>query len=94
MAKSKLFQWQTVTGEAVSAGDTTISPQSQALVVRWPGGGFVWNRPVAVLIQKGEESERIPVVDITRMAQLGLIGVGLFFSVLALVFSIQERRAR
>ena len=94
MAETRLFQWRTVTGEAVTAGDSTVTPQSQALVVRWPGGGFVWNRPVAVLVQHGDKAERIPIVDVTRMAQLGLVGAGLIFSVLALAFSIRERRAR
>ena len=94
MAETRLFQWRTVTGEAVTAGDSTVTPQSQALVVRWPGGGFVWNRPVAVLVQHGEKSERIPIVDITRMAQLWLAAVGLIFSVLAMAFSIRERRAK
>lgn len=90
MTETKLFQWRTVTGEPVTAGDRTVSPQSQALVVRWPGGGFVWNRPVAVLVQRGEETERIPIVDITRTAQWGLAGLGLIFSVLALAFSINR----
>jgi hypothetical protein len=94
MAENQLFQWRTVTGEAVTAGGRTIRPQSRALTVRWPGGGFVWNRPVALLVQQGEDSERIPIVDLTRMTQWGLAGVGLIFSVLALVVSFRERSAR
>lgn len=84
MTKFKeMFQWQTISGDEATIGDHTVVPQSQALTVRWPYGGFVWNRPVAVLVEGGEGTERIPIVDVTRMAQLGLLGLGLVFLLLA-----------
>ena len=40
MSKLKdAVQWQTVSGEAVTVGDVALTPQSQALTVRWPKGG-------------------------------------------------------
>ena len=94
MEANRMIRWQTLTGDPVTIGDTTINTQSQALVVRWPGGGYVWNRPVALLVQNGQGSKRIQIIDTTRMAQLGLLGAGLIFSVLVLAFSIRERRAK
>lgn len=37
------FQVQTVVGQPVIVGDITVTPQSQAIIVRLPIGGFVWN---------------------------------------------------
>ena len=51
MNKMKLedvFQWQTISGDPTTVGDVTVTPQSQALTIRWPYGGAVWNRPTAV----------------------------------------------
>ena len=77
-----IVQWQTVSGNPVTMGDVRVTPQSQSLAVRLPLGGFVWNRPVAVLVERGGSLavERIPVVDVTRLIQLGLLGFSLIFS--------------
>ena len=90
----EMLKWQRLSGDKVSVGDVTVTPQSQALTVRWPNGGFVWNRPVSVLVQRGEGTERIPIVDVTRMAQLGLLGLGVVFSVVALMVSVRGRRVQ
>ena len=95
MARLKeMLQWRKVSGNKVSVGDVTVTPQSQALTVRWPRGGLVWNRPVAVLVERDEETERIPIVDVTRMAQLGLLGLSLVFSMIIMALSVRRRRDR
>ena len=91
---TEMLQWQAVSGDKITVGDATVTPQWQALTVRWPRGGLVWNRPVAVLVERGEETERIPVVDVTRMAQLGLLGLSLAFSMIIMALSIRRRRNR
>ncbi len=94
MAKFKeLIQWQTTSGQLVAAGNVTVTPQSWSLTIRCPFGGLVWNRPVAVLVRRGEETERIPIVDITRSVQLGLLGLGLIFAMLVFIL-IQSKRKR
>lgn len=93
MSKFKdVVRWQTISGEQVTIGDVTLTPQSQALTLRWPNGGFVWNRPVAVLVERGGQTERVPVVDVTRIAQLTLLGLGLIFSMVTVILSIRKRR--
>jgi hypothetical protein len=38
----------------------------------------VWNRPVAVVVHTGdEEGQVIPIRDVTRIAQLAIVGSGL-----------------
>jgi hypothetical protein len=87
-----MFRWQTTSGDKVTVGDVTVTPQSQALTIRWPNGGLVWNRPAAVLVERGEQTERIPIVDVTRIAQLGLLGLSLVFTMMAIVLSVRRRR--
>jgi hypothetical protein len=84
-----MFKWQTISGDKVTVGDVTVTPQSQALTIRWPNGGLVWNRPAAVLVERGEQRERIPIVDVTRVAQLGLLGLSLVFTMMAIVLSVR-----
>ncbi len=84
-------QLQTISGDPIPVGDVTVTPQSQALIVRWPNGGFVWNRPVAVLVDRDGETERVPIIDVTRVVQIGLMGLGFLFMTLLLVRSAPGR---
>jgi hypothetical protein len=86
--------WQTLSGAKVTVGGVSATPRSQALTIRWPKGGFVWNRPAAVLVERGEETERIPIVDVTRVAQVALLGLGLVFMLAAVLLSVWRRRDR
>jgi hypothetical protein len=88
----EVFQWQTLAGDKVTVGDLTVTPQSQALTSRWPKGGFVWNRPTAILVERDGQAEHIPIVDVTRLTQVGLLGLALSFTVVGLLFSIRRRR--
>ena len=90
----EMFTWQTLSGDKVAIGDVTVTPQSQALIVRWPNGGFVWNRPAAVLVERGEGTERIPIVDVTRLAQWGLLGLSLVFFMATLLLPVRRGRDR
>ena len=90
----EMFQRQTRSGDPVKAGDFTVTPQSEAICLRWPYGGLVWNRPVAVLVEKGTQTERIPIVDVTRTAQLGLLGLSAILSIITFVISVRHRRER
>jgi len=62
-------------GDPVTVGDITVTPQSRALVVRLPKGGFIWNRPTAVLVEQHGPARRIPIIDVTRILQAGLLGL-------------------
>ena len=44
MQINNVVQLRKSSGDPVKVGDVTVTPQSQALIVRWPLGGFVWNR--------------------------------------------------
>ena len=83
--RTEMFSWKLVSGAPVSAGGLTITPQVRVLQVRFPWGGrwgaFVWNRPVAVLVERNGKQERLPIVDVTRVAQLVIMMFTLALSV-------------
>jgi hypothetical protein len=63
--------------EPVTVGGVTVTPRSRALVVRGRKGGFVWNRPTSVLVERDGRVRRVRIVDVTRILQAGLPGLAL-----------------
>ncbi|HAJ35218.1 MAG TPA: hypothetical protein DCL15_05950 [Chloroflexi bacterium] len=53
-------------------GFYTITGESLVVEVRWPGGGLVWNTPIAIHARRRGHTTRQPVVDMTRLAQVAL----------------------
>jgi hypothetical protein len=87
-----MIHWQTTSGERFTIGGVSITPQAQALVLRGPFGGWVWNRPVAIVVEQGQQTKRMPIVDVTRRVQIGFMGLGLLFGLVSLIWMRQERR--
>lgn len=54
------------------AGFYTVTGESMVVQVRWPGGGLVWNTPLALHVQRRGHTEIHRIVDSTRLMQLGL----------------------
>lgn len=79
-------------GERVTAGEMTAVPQSRALSVRCPHGGWVWNRPVGLLVERDGQKWRVPILDVTRVVQLGLYGLSVAFVLAGLWMMIRQRR--
>jgi hypothetical protein len=70
--ENKFIQWQIKDGQPVLVGEQKVTPQTQVLTLRFPFGGFVWNRPVAVLVEENGRSQRLPIPDVTRMILLAV----------------------
>lgn len=79
---SDFVQLKTVQGTAVSTPHHTLIPESQALIIKFPYGGFVWQRPTAVLVQKDNQTERHPIVDVTRLATWSVLAASLLLPLL------------
>jgi hypothetical protein len=87
------IQVHTGVGQPVIAGDTIVTPQFQALIVRLPIGGFVWNRPTAILVEQGGQAKHIPIRDISRITQLWLLGLSLVLSIVSLIKFSQRKES-
>lgn len=76
-----ILQIKSVRGERIEFDDTAVTPISKALVLRLPMGGFVWNRPVGVEVERDHNIERIPIIDVTLVVQIGLVAIGLILTI-------------
>jgi hypothetical protein len=94
MQLKELFQVQTVVGQPMTIGDITVTPQSQALIVHLPIGGFVWNRPTAILVEQEGQTKRISIRDVTRILQLWLLGFSLILLIVRLIKFFQRKAVR
>ncbi len=84
------LQQYTTRGQSVTRGDITITPQAQALVIRWPNGGWVWNRPTGIDVVQGPDTTHIPIIDVSRIIQLSLLGLSCIFLFITLIKSRRE----
>ena len=82
----QLIEKETHIGVPFTVGTRTITPQSQAVMVRLPIGGFVWNRPTAVLVTEDNQTITIPIPDPTRLVLWALTGVGVLVSLFVWLF--------
>ena len=85
---------ENTSADPIVVGDTRVTPQAQAFSVRFPFGGFVWNRPTAVLVERDDLTQRIPIVDVTRVAQVALFGLVVTFSIIIALLAARQRRMR
>jgi hypothetical protein len=81
----KLIQVENRAGSIIQAGENRIMPVSQAIRLQIPGlpGGLIWNRPVSVVVTAPDGQEQVlPIRDITRLAQLTILGMAVVGSFL------------
>ncbi len=88
-----LLRLKTRPGEPVYAGDHLLIPVARAVTIHSPRvpAGLAWSRPVAVRVLPPEGQEQwLPITDVTRVAQLALLGMGLAGSLLIWLASRRE----
>jgi hypothetical protein len=86
----EFVRWTTLAGKPVTINNLTVTPLAQSLTIRWSRGGFVWNRPVALLVATDGQTARIPIPDITRLVQVVLLGIVVLLGVVLLSGSNRE----
>lgn len=69
---SSIFQRRIEYGQSISRAGLTVTPEAEALVVRLGPVAFTWSRPVAVHVAGNGTSERLAVVDVTRLVQIAI----------------------
>ena len=75
----KIPEWRTseTRNDPTVAFGKQITLIGRALQVKWPGGGFVWQRPIAVEVRQGSIVRRLPIRNGTRIAMIGIVLAGL-----------------
>lgn len=89
-ALSRFIRREIHYGAPIQSGDATITPVSRVLVVDLGRVGFVWNRPVAVLVEQGDTRRRLPILDPTGLMLAGIAAL----IITATAFSVYSRRNR
>jgi hypothetical protein len=72
-----------VRGATVRRSGQEIAPVARVARLTWRGGRVEWRRPVAIEVHRGDRAERIPIRDVTRRAQAGVIFAELALGILA-----------
>jgi hypothetical protein len=84
---------KTYTSGPIEVGNVRVFLTAQTLRIKapfMPGPELIWNRPVSIRIQSDDMTAQVlPVVDITRLAQIMLLAGG---CVGALIFAVKSHR--
>jgi hypothetical protein len=78
-------------GESIKASGMQITPVGRVFQVRWPKGGFILHRPVAIEVRQGDLLHRVPIRDTTLRVTAALMLAGL---VVVVIGSSWMRRAK
>src|SRR5689334_13681084 len=86
-------------GEPITASGRQITPVGHVFQVRWPKGGFIHHRPVAIEVRQGDLLHRVPIQNTTRRITTTLMLSGLAVAVIGSslmrrVNSRSQRRSR
>lgn len=96
------FSWQRqiIAGNPVERHGFRVIPQAEAISLRWRGGGsaaapflsgLVYNRPTGLVVEQSESSQYIPIVDVTRLIQVGLWALAFLFALLPWFYAPKHR---
>lgn len=88
--KRPFFQTKLIAGNPRMVRNWKITPQSRTVEIRWTGGGLLWNRPVALLVEQEGESRRLPIRDRTRLIQVVFFGLSVVFGLMTLMVALRE----
>ncbi len=65
MVRGPVIEFRDSQGSPMIVGDRTITPIVKSVVARWPGGGSVWSRPAAILVEREGTTRHIPIRNLT-----------------------------
>jgi hypothetical protein len=90
--QNRRFAWERRSGGSVAVRDLKLTPEVLTLTMRWSHGGFVWNHPTAVLVERNGVTQRIAIPDVTLVAMLSLAGLAALGGLVLFLSSSQQRR--
>jgi hypothetical protein len=63
----------TTAAPSVAAGQTTVTPVAKTMALSCGRGVLVRSWPSAVLVVKQGRTSRVPIIDVTRLAQAAIV---------------------
>lgn len=87
--------WRSFPVATHEIGTQRITPVVQAIGLRWPGGGWLWQFPLAVEVENEQEdaTTRLPIPDLTRTVVWFLAALSLVIVLTTALAVAQRRRA-
>lgn len=81
-------------GQPLEAGGVSLIPESRLIGHHNRLFGVVWIRPSALLVQDADGMHRLPIRDLTRLIQVGLLLLsGVMLAATAFTFLQNRRRS-
>lgn len=80
--KQFLLRRRRTNGKIGQVGSVLLTPQSEAVELITPWGGFVWNRPVSIVVAEGNQEHLKPIIDVTLWLSLVLAGITVLSTVI------------
>jgi hypothetical protein len=71
--RPRVWSWRELRGEPHYLHGLHITPISRAVTLRWPGGGLLWQWPLAVEVREGKRAYRRRIPDATRRTTIALL---------------------
>jgi hypothetical protein len=83
----KFWEVRNTTTGLIEVEKIQVWPEAQAIIIRWPNGGMVWNRPTGVRLYApaGRATGYQPIRDVTRMVQFACYGLAVGFTLIGLL---------
>lgn len=88
------IETRTLPGATLARGGRAITPLARVTRVTWAGGELAWHRPIAVEVRTDGQTRRIPIRDVTRLAQLAAVAACLALTAATYVASRAYRARR
>jgi hypothetical protein len=75
---SKRSQYISLVNQDESKADSAevkYIPEVRTIQLSGKRWGWVWNHPRGIVVQKGEDRKRVPIIDFTRVIQAVIYGI-------------------
>ena len=92
---NRFWIWRTYSAPTEEIGSYRITPVAQLIGLKWRGGGWLWQFPIAMEVETEGSHERLPIPHVTRTAiwlLYGLVTVALLIVILILWRKRRQRR--
>ncbi len=67
-----------------------IMTDSRVVKLSGKGWGWVWNRPSGLIIQRGNQRQRVPIFDFTRILQILFYGLSALMVIAGLIKGLNK----